>query len=84
MMNSSQGKLYIIATPIGNLKDITLRALEIIREADYLLCEDTRKTLKLLNHYQVRGYNLQIFDLVDVKPFKFSFITFLEFCFFAL
>src|SRR5436309_4150032 len=45
--------LYIIPTPIGNLKDITLRALEILKEADVILAEDTRNTSHLLNHYQI-------------------------------
>ena len=46
--------VYFVATPIGNLKDITLRALETLREADAIFCEDTRHTVKLLNAYEIK------------------------------
>ncbi len=48
------GKLYVCPTPIGNLKDITMRTLEVLQNVDYIAAEDTRHTIKLLNHYEIK------------------------------
>ena len=54
-MTMGYGKLMLVAPPIGNLKDITLRALEVLENADVIAAEDTRHTVKLLNHYEIRN-----------------------------
>lgn len=51
-------KLVLVPTPVGNLKDITLRAIEVIKEAELILCEDTRKTSNLLKHFEINAKEL--------------------------
>lgn len=61
--------LYIIATPIGNLKDITLRSLEILQDCDAIICEDTRRTATLLNHYNIKKHLIILNDYNEFKTF---------------
>ena len=64
------GKLYIVATPIGNLGDITLRALDTLKSVDFILCEDTRVTKNLLNHYQINKPLISYHQHSEAKKIK--------------
>ena len=53
-MNSPQGKLFVVGTPIGNLGDMTFRAVEVLKSADFIASEDTRVSSKLLNYFEIK------------------------------
>jgi len=63
--------LYIIGTPIGNLKDISIRALEILKSVDLILCEDTRVTQKLLNHFEIKTKTLSYHQHSKIKKIEY-------------
>ena len=76
--------LYLVSTPIGNLEDITLRALNILKKSHIILCEDTRRSLKLLTHYGIKNKIIsyhkfnekkisnKIIDLIKKKKYCFT------------
>lgn len=65
------GALYIVATPIGNLKDITLRAVDVLKQVDLIACEDTRHTKKLTSHYNINTLLTSYFEHNKLKKAKY-------------
>ena len=76
-MKLSSNNLYIVSTPIGNLNDITFRAVEVLKNSDIILCEDTRHSLKLLNHLNIKK-KLISYHKFNEKKKSFSIIEYIK------
>lgn len=73
----NKGILYICPTPIGNIKDITLRAIELLKNVDLILCEDTRVSIKILNHYEIKT-KMKSYHKFNEKQSVIEIISFLK------
>ncbi|MGP1608655.1 MAG: 16S rRNA (cytidine(1402)-2'-O)-methyltransferase [Clostridium sp.] len=69
-MQSNYGTLFIVPTPVGNLEDITLRAIKVLKDVDYILAEDTRHSLKLLNHFNITNSLISYYKDVEKKKLQ--------------
>ena len=79
MISQTQKKgLYLVSTPIGNLGDLTIRALEILKNSDLILCEDTRVSIKLLNYYNIKTQLLSFHKFNEKKKTKEIIIDLIE------
>ena len=65
MKKNNFGKLYIVSTPIGNIKDITFRAIEVLESVDYIVCENPNNSKKLLNHYNINKKLIQLNAIIE-------------------